>query len=328
MLYLFIHLKLMNKILVIGSSGQIGTELVVSLRKKYGNDFVIASDIRKSNDKITKSGPFEILDVTDKNQLIYIIKKYKIKTVYLLAAILSAKSEKNIDSAWSLNMTALLNVLNLGREKIISKIFWPSSIAVFGPDTPKINTPQNTIMNPNTVYGISKLAGEKWCEYYFEKFNVDVRSIRYPGLIGWKSDPGGGTTDYAVEIFHKAVNNDVFTCFLSKNTILPMMYMEDAIIATIGIMEADFQQIKIRTSYNLAGFSFSPEQLHDEIKKHISSFEIKYQPDYRQDIAESWPKSIDDTFAKKDWNWKSTCSIEKMTSIMIENLTEKYKVTL
>ena len=328
MLYLFIHLKLMNRILVIGSSGQIGTELVMSLRKKYGNDFVVASDIRKSNVNIAKSGPFEILDVTDKNQLIYIIKKYKIKTVYLLAAILSAKSEKNINSAWSLNMTALLNVLNLGREKIISKIFWPSSIAVFGPDTPKINTPQNTIMNPNTVYGISKLAGEKWCEYYFEKFNVDVRSIRYPGLIGWKSDPGGGTTDYAVEIFHKAVNNDVFTCFLSKNTMLPMMYMEDAIIATIGIMEADFQQIKIRTSYNLAGFSFSPEQLHEEIKKLISSFEIKYQPDYRQNIAESWPQSIDDKFAKKDWNWKSTFSIEKMTSIMIENLTEKYKVTL
>ena len=328
MLYLFIHLKLMNKILVIGSSGQIGTELVISLRKKYGNDFVVASDVRKSNDEITKSGPFEILDVTDKNQLIYIINKYEIKTVYLLAAILSAKSEKNIDLAWNLNMTALLNVLNLGREKIISKIFWPSSIAVFGPDTPKINTPQNTIMNPNTVYGISKLAGEKWCEYYFEKFNVDVRSIRYPGLIGWKSDPGGGTTDYAVDIFHKAVNNDVFTCFLSKNTILPMMYMEDAILATIAIMEADFQKIKIRTSYNLAGFSFSPEQIYEEIKKHISSFEIKYQPDFRQSIAESWPQSIDDTYAKKDWNWKSTCSIEKMTSIMIENLTEKFKVTL
>ena len=244
----------------------------------------------------------------------------------MLAAILSANAEKNINHAWDLNMRSLFNVLNLAKEKIIKKIFWPSSIAVFGPTTPKQLTPQYTVTEPNTVYGISKLAGERWCEYYFNKFNVDVRSIRYPGLIGWKSKPGGGTTDYAVEIFHQAIQNNTYTSFLSEKTTLPMMYMSDAIRATIEIMEAPFEKIKIRSSYNLSGISFNPREISNEISKHIKGFKINYSADFRQEIADSWPQSIDDSFAKEHWDWESKYNLTNMTNEMIINLKNKYKL--
>jgi nucleoside-diphosphate-sugar epimerase len=266
------------------------------------------------------SGPFEVLDIMDKNLLFDIVKKYQVTQVYLLAALLSATAEQNIELGWSLNMRSLSHVLDLAKEKHIEKIFWPSSIAVFGPTTPSIWTPQRTIMEPNTVYGISKLAGERWCEYYNQKFGVDVRSVRYPGLIGWKSQPGGGTTDYAVHIFHEALKNKSYTSFLSEDTTLPMMYMNDAIRATLEIMEAPNEQIKIRSSYNIAGLSFSPKELALEIKKHIPSFKIDYKSDYRQAIADSWPQNIDDSVAFKDWNWKSSVNLQDMTSDMLKNI--------
>jgi len=310
-----------DTILVIGSSGQIGTELVCTLRRTYGNSNVIASDIRPSDTvEIMHSGPFEVLDIMDKNLLFDIVKKYQVTQVYLLAALLSATAEQNIELGWSLNMRSLSHVLDLAKEKHIEKIFWPSSIAVFGPTTPSVLTPQRTIMEPNTVYGISKLAGERWCEYYNQKFGVDVRSVRYPGLIGWKSQPGGGTTDYAVHIFHEALKNKSYTSFLSEDTTLPMMYMNDAIRATLEIMEAPNEQIKIRSSYNIAGLSFSPKELALEIKKHIPSFKIDYKSDYRQAIADSWPQNIDDSVAFKDWNWKSSVNLQDMTSDMLKNI--------
>ena len=249
-----------------------------------------------------------------------IVKKYKVTQVYLLAALLSATAEKNIELGWSLNMRSLSHVLDLAREKHIKKVYWPSSIAVFGPSTPSILTPQRTIMEPNTVYGISKLAGERWCEYYHEKFGVDVRSIRYPGLIGWKSAPGGGTTDYAVHIFHEALKSGQYTSFLSEDTTLPMMHMNDAIRATLEIMEAPAESIKIRSSYNVAGLSFSPKGLASEIQKHILDFKMSYESDYRQAIADSWPKSIDDSEAKTDWNWKSSFNLQELTSDMLTNI--------
>ena len=310
-----------DTILVIGSSGQIGTELVRTLRCTYGNANVIASDIRPIKlDNNLQSGPFEVLDIMDKELLFKIVKKYRVTQVYLLAALLSATAEQNIELGWSLNMRSLSHVLDLAKEKHIKKIFWPSSIAVFGPSTPRILTPQHTIMEPNTVYGISKLAGERWCEYYQQKFNVDVRSIRYPGLIGWNSQPGGGTTDYAVHIFHHALKKKRYTSFLSKNTTLPMMYMSDAIRATLEIMETATKHIKIRSSYNIAGLSFSPKELANEIKKHIPEFEIYYKIDYRQAIADSWPQNIDDSSAFKDWNWKSSVNLQEMTSDMLKNI--------
>ena len=310
-----------DTILVIGSSGQIGTELVCTLRRTYGNSNVIASDIRriKSDDNL-QSGPFEVLDIMDKELLFEIVKKYQVTQVYLLAALLSATAEQNIELGWSLNMRSLSHVLDLAKEKYIKKIFWPSSIAVFGPTTPNIMTPQHTIMEPNTVYGISKLAGERWCEYYHQKFNVDVRSIRYPGLIGWKSQPGGGTTDYAVHIFHEAIKNKKYTSFLSENTMLPMMYMNDANRASLEIMNAPAEYIKIRSSYNITGLSFSPKELAQEIKKHIPEFEISYKSDFRQTIADSWPKNIDDSVAFNDWNWKSSFNLQEMTSDMLKNI--------
>ena len=310
-----------DTILVIGSSGQIGTELVMDLRSIYGDSQVIASDIRASSSKeMLESGPFEILDVMDEKRLYEIIKKYKVSQVYLLAALLSATAEKNIELGWSLNMQSLSNVLELARHKHIKKVYWPSSIAVFGPSTPSINTPQHTIMDPNTVYGISKLAGERWCQYYFDKFDVDVRSLRYPGLIGWKSSPGGGTTDYAVHIFHQAIKHNKYQSFLSKDTTLPMMYMNDAIRATIEIMESPAQKVKIRSSYNVAGLSFNPQELAQEISKYFPDFQMSYKSDYRQEIANSWPKSIDDSIAAEDWNWNSEFNLNKMTVDMIKNL--------
>ncbi len=318
----------MERILIIGSSGQIGTELVMKLRKMYGNDNVIASDIRPSCDEVMQSGQFETLDIMDEQLLRSIVKKHQITQVYLLAALLSATAEQNIELGWNLNMRSLSHVLDLAKDGLIKKIFWPSSIAVFGPTTPKENTPQYTVMEPNTVYGISKQAGERWCEYYFNKFNVDIRSIRYPGLIGWKAAPGGGTTDYAVDIFHKAIQHGKYESFLAENTGLPMMYMPDAIRATIELMEAPTEQVKIRSSYNLAGVSFTPKQIAAEIKKHIPDFEMTYKPDFRQEIADSWPSSINDTHAQDDWGWNLEYNLEKMTSDMMENLKRKYSMNV
>ena len=317
-----------ERILIIGSSGQIGTELVIELRRMYGNENVIASDIKFSSDQIMQTGPFETLDIMDEQLLRTIVKKYKITQVYLLAALLSATAEQNIELGWRLNMRSHSHVLDLAKDGLIKKIFWPSSIAVFGPTTPKENTPQYTIMEPNTVYGITKQAGERWNEYYFNKFGVDVRSLRYPGLIGWKSNPGGGTTDYAVNIFHKAITDGKYESFLLENTSLPMMYMPDAIRATIELMEAPTEKVKIRSSYNLAGVSFSPKQISNEIKKHIPNFEISYNPDFRQDIADSWPSSINDFPAKQDWGWNLEYNLEKMTEDMIMNLKKKYKTNV
>ena len=316
-----------DKILVIGSSGQIGTELVVELRGLYGDSNVVASDIITSSDEIMRSGPFEKLDVTDNNLLLEIIKKHKISHVYLLAAILSANAEKSPNLSWKLNMDSLFNILNLAKEKIIKKIFWPSSIAVFGPSTQKKLTPQLAITEPNTVYGISKLAGERWCEYYHNKFNVDVVSIRYPGLIGWKANPGGGTTDYAVNIFHEALKHNKYTCFLSEKTTLPMMYMPDAIKATIQIMQTDSKNIKVRSSYNIAGCSFNPLEISTLIKSEIPNFTIDYNIDFRQEIADSWPQSIDDSSAKLDWKWKKEYDLNKMTADMMRNLKNKYNLS-
>ncbi len=322
-----IDFKLKEVILVIGSSGQIGTELVMQLRAIYGNEQVIASDIKPSTDVVMQSGPFEDLDILDEQLLRTIVRKHKVTQVYLLAALLSATAEKDIELGWKLNMRSHSHVLDLAKDGLIKKIFWPSSIAVFGPTTPKDNTPQYTIMEPNTVYGITKQAGERWNEYYFKKFQVDIRSIRYPGLIGWKAAPGGGTTDYAVDIFHKAITDGKYESFLSENTALPMMYMPDAIRATIELMEAPAEQVKIRSSYNLAGISFTPKQIAIEILKHIPNFVISYQPDFRQGIADSWPSSIDDTYAQKDWGWELAYNIEKMSSDMLKNLKKKYKIT-
>ena len=326
---IFVKIKsqMKERILIIGSSGQIGTELVMELRSMYGNNNVIASDIRPSSSEVMESGPFEKLDIMDEKLLRDIVKKYKVTQVYLLAALLSATAEQNIELGWSLNMRSHSHVLDLAKDGLIKKIFWPSSIAVFGPTTPMENTPQYTVMEPNTVYGITKQASERWNEYYFNKFGVDIRSIRYPGLIGWKAAPGGGTTDYAVDIFHQAIQHEKYESFLSENTGLPMMYMSDAIRATIELMEAPAEQVKIRSSYNLAGVSFTPKQIAEEVKKHIPNFEMTYNPDFRQAIADSWPSSIDDSYAQKDWGWKLKYDLEKMTSDMMINLKEQYKIT-
>ena len=309
-----------KSILIIGACGQIGTELTFALRERYGNENVVASDIREGSGDIMASGPFEILDATNYGAIEDVVMHYEIDEVYLMAAMLSATAEKFPMRAWNLNMNSLFNVLNLGKEKKISKIFWPSSIAVFGPNTPKENTPQNTVMEPSTVYGISKQSGERWCEYYFKKFGVDVRSVRYPGLISWKTLPGGGTTDYAVEIYHRALSDKKYSCFLKEDCKLPMMFMDDAIRATLGIMESDSENIKVRSSYNLAAMSFTPAEIAKNIQKHISEFEIDYEPDFRQAIADSWPSSIDDSKAQKDWGWKAEFDLEKTTQEMLSNL--------
>ena len=315
-----------EKILIIGSSGHIGTELVMELRKMYGEQNVIASDIRNSSTQVMRSGPFETLDVMDEKLLRKVVKKYQVTQIYLLAALLSATAENNIELGWKLNMRSHSHVLDIARDGLVKKIFWPSSIAVFGPSTPKHNTAQNTIMDPRTVYGITKLAGERWNEYYYNKFGVDVRSIRFPGLIGWKSEPGGGTTDYAVDIFHKAITDGKYECFLSEDTELPMMYMPDAIRATIKLMETPSEKIKIRSSYNLSGINFTPGQISREIKKYIPKFCISYKLDFRQKIADSWPSSINDSDARNDWGWAPEYNLEKMTKDMVINLQKQYKI--
>ncbi len=309
-----------GKILIIGACGQIGTELTQRLRAIHGTENVIASDIRKLNVDVVNSGPFEVVNALDYNQIQHLIEVHHIETVYLMAALLSATAEKNPAFAWDLNMNSLFHVLNLGKAKKIKKIFWPSSIAVFGPTTPKENTPQYTIMEPSTVYGISKQSGERWCEYYHSVYGVDVRSVRYPGLISWSSPPGGGTTDYAVDIFHKALSENKYECFLSENTKMPMMYMDDAIRATIEIMDAPPENIKIRSAYNLAAMSFTPKEIAFEIQKHLPDFSITYAPDFRQKIADSWPASVDDSFARKDWNWQQKYDLANMTLEMLQML--------
>lgn len=310
-----------DKILVIGASGQIGVELTLALRKQYGNSNVVASDLREENPLLHGTGPYVSLDVMNKEMLHVQVIRQNITQIYLLAAILSATGEKNPNLAWHLNMQGLLNVLDIAREENLHKVYWPSSIAVFGPTSPRINCPQKTVIEPITVYGISKYAGEFWCNYYYQRYGVDVRSLRYPGLISYKSAPGGGTTDYAVEIYLEALESKKYTCFLEEDTYLPMMYMPDAIRATLELMNAPAYKISVRTSYNVAGMSFSPKEIAASLQKHIPAFTIQYKPDYRQSIADSWPQSIDDSIANNDWGWKPQYDLDKMTADMLENLS-------
>ncbi len=309
-----------EKILVIGASGQIGVELTLELRKIYGGANVIASDLREENELIKGSGPYVSLDVMNKEMLHVQVIRQNITQIYLLAAILSATGEKNPSLAWHLNMQSLLNVLEIAKEENLHKVYWPSSIAVFGPTSPKKNCPQQTVIEPITVYGISKYAGEFWCNYYHHRYKVDVRSLRYPGLISYKSSPGGGTTDYAVEMFYAALENGRYNCFLKEDTYLPMMYMPDAIRATIELMEADADKISIRTSYNISAMSFSPAEIAQQIKQIVPDFSVTYEPDYRQPIAESWPQSIDDSVAAREWNWKAQFGLREMAKDMVENI--------
>jgi nucleoside-diphosphate-sugar epimerase len=313
----------MKKILVTGALGQIGSELVLELRKIYGADNVVASDIRANENP--NFAPFEIIDVLDKNQTLEIVKKHNIDTIYHLAAILSANGEKNPNLCWDINMNGLYNILEIGREQKLTRIICPSSIAVFGPTTPRDNTPQETVLLPTTMYGVTKVAGELLCEYYVQKFGLDVRGIRYPGLISSKTLPGGGTTDYAVEIFYEAIKNKKYNCFLSKDTVLPMMYMPDAIRGTIDLARADYDSLEHHSNFNFSGISFSCQELAQAIQKHIPEFEIEYNPDFRQKIADSWPRSIDDAAAKKEWNWQPEYDLDKMTADMLKHIGQKYQ---
>lgn len=306
--------------LILGASGQIGTVLTTELRKKYGASAVIASDIKIPKKESSQMGLFVQIDATSYDALKNVVQKYNVSTVYLMAAMLSANAENYPSKAWDLNMSSLFNVLNLAKDGFIKYVFWPSSIAVFGPSSPKVNVPQHTIMEPTTVYGISKLAGERWCDYYHKNYGIDVRSLRFPGLISWQSTPGGGTTDYAVDIFHKAVAKQPFECFLSEDSALPMMYMDDAIRGVVALMEADAEHIKIRSSYNLAAMSFTPKMLYNTILNHCPDFKIKYAPDFRQSIADSWPESIDDRCAKNDWGWRPEFDLESMVVDMLKHL--------
>ncbi len=307
-------------ILILGACGQIGTELTMALREKLGSQKVIASDIRQGTDHLMAAGPFELLDATNYQAIEDVVMHYEIEEVYLMAAMLSATAEKFPERAWTLNMNSLFNVLNLAKERKIAKVFWPSSIAVFGANTPKQHTPQHAIMEPSTVYGISKQSGERWCSYYYHKFGVDVRSVRYPGLISWKTLPGGGTTDYAVEIYEKALAEGKYTCFLKEDTKLPMMFMEDAIRATIRVMQCEPNQIKIRSSYNLAAMSFSPLEIAASIRERLPEFQLDCIPDFRQSIADTWPESIDDTEARNDWGWKHEYDLSATTDEMLQNI--------
>ena len=309
-----------ERILVIGASGQIGVELTLALRGVYGNNQVVAADLREMNPLLEGTGPYVSLDVMNKEMLHVQVIRQNITQIYLLAAILSATGEKNPALAWNLNMQGLLNVLEIAREEKIQKVYWPSSIAVFGPTSPKQHCPQHTIIEPTTVYGISKYAGEFWCSYYHQRFGIDVRSLRYPGLISYKSAPGGGTTDYAVDIYHQALNKGQYTCFLRSDTHLPMMYMPDAIRATMELMEAPADRIKVRTSYNLSAMSFSPDEIADSIRVHLPAFKMDCKPDFRQAIADSWPQSIDDSPARADWGWKEEFNLASMTADMLMQL--------
>ena len=313
-----------SKILIIGAAGQIGSELTYKLRHLHGSSQVIASDINTKNAALVASGSFEILDAKNYDAIKACIEKHGIETIYLMAAMLSATGETFPMKAWDLNMSSLFNVLNLAKEGLIKRVFWPSSIAIFGPTTTKIKTPQHAVCEPTTVYGITKQVGERWCDYYHKNYGVDVRSIRYPGIISHKTMPGGGTTDYAVEIYHKAMIQNHYDCFLSAHTSLPMMYMDDAIDATIQLMQAPSEQLSIRSGYNLAAMSFTPETLYKAIKKYMPEFSISYSPDSRQGIADSWPSSIDDSLARQDWGWQHQYDLDLMTVEMLKHLKLKY----
>ncbi|MDC9721442.1 MAG: NAD-dependent epimerase/dehydratase family protein [Urechidicola sp.] len=311
-----------ENILVIGAHGQIGSVLTQELKRKFGNDHVVASDLRVREGF---QGLFEILDATDKDLIEQIVVKYKITQIYHLAAILSAKGEENPLGTWEINMKTMFNVFEVSRLNKVDKVFFPSSIGVFGDAAPSDATPQATFLDPETVYGISKAAGENWSQYYFKRYGLDIRSLRYPGIIGYQSLPGGGTTDYAVDIYHKAVNGEDFVCFLEEHTVLPMIFMDDAIRATIELMDAPIENIKTRTSYNLASMSFSPDEIAAAIQEIIPNFKISYEPDFRQEIAASWPKSIDDSEARIDWHWKPKYNLDSMSKVMLEKLSEQYK---
>jgi len=314
----------MDNIMVIGAAGQIGSELVVELRKTYGGEHVFATDIKQAPPDIMEGGPFQVLDVMDDKQLIHFIIRHKINQIYHLAAVLSGNAEKLPTQAWKINMDSLMNILEVAKMvEEVKKVFWPSSIAVFGPTTLRTNTPQLAVMEPITVYGISKLAGERWCDYYYNKFGVDVRSLRYPGLISYKTEAGGGTTDYAVEIFYEAIRHASYDCFLGEGTALPMLFMPDAIKATIQLMEADRSRLTIHSSYNIGGMSITPAQLHKEIQKQIPGFSIRYNPDFRQAIADSWPQSVDDTIARIDWGFEQNYDLKMMTKIMLNEIKNK-----
>ena len=317
--------KNMKRILVTGATGQIGSELTVELRKKYGGENVIAAGHRrKPSEKLLSTGPFEYVDVTQKDSIEKVVEKYDIDTIYHLAAVLSAVGEQKPQLAWNVNMNGLYNILEVAREHDMIRVFWPSSMAVFGPETPRVKTPQDTVLIPTTMYGVTKVAGELLCNYYFIRFGLDVRCVRYPGIISSETPPGGGTTDYAVEMFYEAIKKKRYTCFVREDTVLPMMYMPDCIKAAIDLMEADPSKIKHHVGYNVTGMSFSAGELAAEIKKHIPEFECEYKPDFRQKIADSWPMSIDDSVAREEWGWKPDYDLASMTKDMIEKLTRRF----